>query len=315
MADINYAFVGSGRPLRVATIIAVICALCVSTAALAADLPVDRLLPSPECGPGWVMEEKVRIYNKDNLFDRINGEAEIYFPYGFEALASARYSSSRNPRAALEADVYKMGSSLDAFGIYAGYRRSDDDTLNAGAEGTISQSLALFYQDRYFVRLQASGVLNLDKEIFVACARAISKKLPPAAGVPKELEVLRKLPQVVQKSERYIANSLLGYAFFQRGFMADVMIEGKEAQVFMVPGDSSSAARSAFDQYRSYLGISGNKILKADDLKYIYISAKDPLYGQVIVAQSGRYLVGLVRGQNITAAKKVIEQIIKQLPG
>jgi hypothetical protein len=315
MVDINYISVSRRPRLCIMILVVAISVLCISDAAFAADIPIDKILPSPECGPGWVMEEKVRLYNKDNLFDRINGEAELYFPYGFEALVSARYTSSRNPKASLEADVYKMGSTLDAFGIYAGYRRSDDESVNAGAEGTISPSLALFYQDRYFVRLQAGGVLSLDKEIFLSCARAISKKLPPVAGTPKELEAFRKLSQIVQKSERYLANSLLGYAFFQRGLIADAMLEGKEAQVFIVLGDSPAAARSAFDQYRSYLGIPEKDILKADKTGYIYISATDPLYRQVIVAQSGRYIFGLVRVQNISAAKKVIDQIIKILPG
>jgi hypothetical protein len=260
------------------------------------------------------MEGKVTLYTRDTLFERINGESELYFPYGFDLLASARYENEKNPRFAVEVDVYKMGSLLDAFGMFANYRRADDVEANIGAAGTISPSQLLFYQDRYFVRLQATGTLSLEQEVFLACAQAVSQNLPGGPGRPRELEAFM-IPSVVKKSERYIAQSLLGYAFFRRGLTADAIFEGAEVKVFVVPEESRDAARKAFDQYRSYLMASGRDMDVTETADRISLSAVDPLYGGVFVEHADRYLIGAVRVKGTPGAKQLVEQLRRRLVG
>jgi len=278
----------------------------------AIDYPLLKVLPLPACTTGWNIDGKPDIYNRDNLFDRIDGEAEIYFPYGFETLISARYVNENNPKVAIEADVYKMGSVLDAFGIYANYRRVDDAEISIGSEGIISPAQLLFYQDRYFIRLQASGTLNMNLEILRACATAISRKLPPSLGKPTELDAL-KINQIVQKSHRYIAKSLLGYSFFGRGLMADAYTGKGEFQIFIVLGDSADAAGRSLLQYRDYLQASGAAVIESAVSDAMSMSADDPLYGSVRAQQCGNYIVGAVRIKHPAEAKVIIGQICEKL--
>jgi hypothetical protein len=260
------------------------------------------------------MEEKVALYTKDTLFERINGESELYFPYGFEVLASARYANKENPQVAMEADVYKMGSLLDAFGIYANYRRLDDGSVKIGAEGFVSPSQLLFYQDRYFVRLQASGTLDVEQEVFLSCARAVSRNLPRNLSQPKELELFM-MPAVKVRSERYIAQSLLGYAFFRRGLIADAILEGEALKVFIVLEESVNAARKAFDQYREYLKTSGQEVQVTESPDKTSIAAVDPLYKNVYIEHFGRYLIGAVNFKKTSAGKQLMEQLRRRLTG
>lgn len=285
-----------------------VCILCLSLPAFAADPAIETLLPAQSCTDGWVMEDKPVLYTKDNLFDYINGEAELYFPYGFEVLATARYVNAKNPAVSLVMDVYKMGSLTHAFGMYANYRRSDDDSVNAGADAVISPSQMLMYQDRYYVRLQASGAPEIEKNIFLACAQALSKNLPQTLSRPKELDVF-KISAVIPNSERYIAQSLLGYAFFRHGYMADATVNSEQVQVFMVPEASQEAARKAFDQYRTYLKESGTEARTTETADRISLIATDPLYGGVAVQQAGRYLTGAVRLKNPDAAKQLLDEL------
>ena len=295
-----------------ALVICVLFIVCLSPPVHAADGLIEKVLPVPACTEGWSLEEKAVVYNKDNLFDRIDGEAEIYFPYGFEVLVSARYVYKQDPRIAVEADVYKMGSLIDAFGMYANYRRADDSEVKIGAEGTISAAQLLFYQGRYFVRLQATGTMSIEQKVFLACAGAISNNLPPGTGRPKELDVLM-VPAVVRKTERYVAQSLLGYAFLHRGLMADAMTGSEQVQVFIVLGDSGDDAQMAYKQYQNYLKESGTKVQVTVQPGSISLEAVDPLYGKIFVEQSGRYIVGAVRIKDTSAAKQLVEQLRKRL--
>jgi hypothetical protein len=285
-----------------------------SAPVFAADRPMENLLPARGCAQGWALKDKVALFDKDTLFDHINGEAELYFPYGFDMLATATYMNRDNSEIWIVTDVYRMASPLDAFGIYSNYRKADTASVTVGAEGFVSPSQLMFYQDRYFVRLQVTGTTGLGQDAFLACARSVSEKLPFNARPVGELDAL-KIPGIVPKTERYIAKSLLGYAFFRRGIIADALLEGDRVQVFLVPEDSVAAAREAFDQYRSYLKAEGKNIQLQGERNYVSIAAVDPLYGEVLVEQSGRYVIGAVRLRKSSSAKKLIEQLRERLGG
>jgi hypothetical protein len=285
--------------------------LSVAAPAFGADSSVDALTPVVECGEGWMRVEG-NTYTKDTLSDRINGEAELYLPYGFELLVFARYQRRDGPELAMEADVYKMGSVLDAFGVYAGYRRADDIRVAIGAEGTMSSSQLLFYQDRYFVRLQALGAARLDREVIIACGSALSQNFPPRTGRPGELDALM-IPPAVRGTERYIAQSLLGYRFLRRGLAADAMLGGETVRMFLVPEDSHDAGLTAFHQYRAYLQTSGQTITVKEAPDRLLMSAVDPLYGKVVVARWGRYLIGIIGSQDPAAATRLIEEVRTRL--
>ncbi|HYA88195.1 MAG TPA: DUF6599 family protein [Nitrospirota bacterium] len=289
-------------------------ALFTSVSAAPAQGGIEQFLPAPACLAGWTMDGKVTLYDKDTLFDRIDGEAELYFPYGFTALAYARYESKQNPNIAIDADVYTMGSQLDAFGMFANYRQKDSVDVIVGTEGTISPSQVFFYQDRYFVRLQVTGTTSLGEDILLGCARAIAKNLPQSVVRPKELEAF-SAAGVIKKSERYLAQSLLGYDFFRRGLMADATVEGGTVQIFIVLEDSRDAARRAFDQYRSYLKASKKEIPVTEMADRIFLKTVDPLYGNVFVEQAGQYVIGVVRAKDSSSAMPLVEQLRKNLEG
>ncbi len=286
----------------------IICLLHVPIAALAVEIDISKALPAPACAEGWPMDGKPALFDKDTLFDHINGESELYFPYGFSVLAFARYANSHNPQEAFDADIYKMGSLLDAFGMYANYRRKDDAEVNVGTEGTISSSQLLFYQDRYFVRLQDSGTAPPGPDILLACARAISRKLPRNTGRPSELEVF-DIPGIEQKSVRYIAQSLLGYDFFRKGIMAETMLNNEPVQILLITENSVAAARKVFDQYVTVLKTSDKNVRIVRKPHRIFLKATDPLYGNVVVEQADRFIFGAVRVKDISGVQQLIENL------
>jgi hypothetical protein len=279
----------------------------------AAEDSTKNSLPAPGFAPGWIRKDRVALYNRDTLFDHINGEAELYFPYGFDMLATATYVNKKYPEAGVVVDVYRMGSLLDAFGIYSNYRKADGAGIVIGAEGFVSSSQLMFYQDRYFVRIQVTGATSLDQELFVACGRAVSRNLPPNSGRPGELGLLAGVPGVVPRSERYLARSLLGYAFFRRGMIADAILGDERVQIFVIFENSPAGARKAFDDYRSYLKAEGQGRNVAGITGRLSLTAVDPLYGGVFVEQSGRYLIGVVRMQEVPAAKRIVDQLRERL--
>lgn len=296
-------------------------AIGVIAIALMAKIPVwandnslKNVLPLPGFAEGWAANDPVNLYDRETLFEHINGEAELYMPYGFDRLATVTYVNLSTPDVWLVADVYRMGSLLDAFGIYANYRRVKAEGVAIGADGFILPSQLMFYQDRYFVRLQVTGTTILQPNSFLACGRAIAQKLPNNKRRPQELEMLR-IPALVPGSERYITQSPLGYAFFRRGMIADAVLEGKQMQIFVIMNDDQAAAQKGFDQYRSYLLTEGRGLQVKASLNLNALTAIDPLYGEVFAEQFGRHIIGAIRVKDASAARQIVEQMRARIGG
>ena len=53
---------------------------------------LEKMLPSTGFSKGWALDGKATTYTKDTLYTYINGEAELYMPYGFSTLVSVLYT-------------------------------------------------------------------------------------------------------------------------------------------------------------------------------------------------------------------------------
>ena len=85
-------------------------ALC-SAAAPAQELT----LPADGFVEGWVCSGPSRDFSRDELFNHIDGGAEIFLEFGFEHLTVQRFKSGRGE---LAIEVYRMDSPDAALGIY-----------------------------------------------------------------------------------------------------------------------------------------------------------------------------------------------------
>jgi hypothetical protein len=279
----------------------------------ASGQPVGRLLPTPGFAEGWAIKEKIDTYTEKDLYKYINGEAELYYPYGFKALATTVYVRSDNPEKGIVADIYEMGSPIDAFGIYSRYRDPDEELIPIGTEGFVNESQLLFAKNRYFVRLSPSGTVTMEKSIFLNCAQSIAKGIPNDSSTQKVLDAIR-IPEMIPKTEAYIAQGVLGYAFFNKGLTADAQLDGNTIRVIVILEDSPQSSERAFNEYKAYLEKSRAEFSVTIDNNVATILARDPLYKGLLLVRSGKFLLGAAKLANPTNALPVIKKIQSRIP-
>jgi hypothetical protein len=279
------------------------------------DLSLEKAANLSGLSKEWHLAEPVKRYTPDDLFTYINGEAELYFPYGFTKLASAFYEKSGSePSIGLAVDIYEMGSLLDAFGIYAQYRKPENQFLPLGVEGFVNPSQLMFYQDRYFIHLSASGTSEIDRSVFEAYARTVSKNLPTSSAPPQELRLM-KVASLIPRTERYYPEGLLGYRFFRRGLIAQAQLENKKVRFFVLTEESPPKAKEVMDQYVRYISDSGKKIQPLDGPsggKTLY--ALDPLHRGLIIGQKDRYVFGVADLDTPSQGTGLVQELLNRLP-
>lgn len=266
---------------------------------------VRNALPLPGFAEAWAVADEIGEYDAGSLFKYINGEADLYYPYGFQRAASALYQRRDDPSVSIDAGVFRMGSALDAFGIYSNYRSGSAEPADVGAEGNVSDQQLVFHQDTYFVRLTAVGSADEPRAALLACAKAIAARLPASDGPLEELALIQA-EGVDTRTAVYIAESLLGFAFLPRGLLADADVDcGERARVFVSIGASDDEGRASLAEYKAYLegrGVSPEPAASVDGA----MRAQDPLQGTVLVRQQGRYVYGVAGVEDLDCGERVL---------
>jgi hypothetical protein len=123
------------------------------------------------------------VYDKNNIFDYINGEAEVYLTSGFELLYTQVYRK-RDSRVLLSADVYDMGRSKNAKMIFGRYSDQENSIFKLQGLGDLAWTdnyIVLFCRACYFFRVWPSvtfqSITRPKLEDMLELSRALDKRL------------------------------------------------------------------------------------------------------------------------------------------
>jgi len=95
----------------------------------------------------------ITVYNRTTLFDFMDGEADVYFPFGFRLLYTRFFESVRS-EAHVVVEIYDMGSGKGSSGVYSHYSAQAGSAVTGIGESAWSDGwLLLFTRGRYFVRI------------------------------------------------------------------------------------------------------------------------------------------------------------------
>ena len=149
-----------------------------------AQLQIQSILPDRV--QGWRASGQDKTFDRDNLFDYIDGGAELYLSYGFRRLTSRVYEKNDPPE--IIVDVFDMGRPEDAFGVFTHSRETVDDSFGQGSQYT--EGLLLFWKDRYYVSILASPETKESREACFELARLISGAIPGTGRLPGVVALL-----------------------------------------------------------------------------------------------------------------------------
>jgi len=109
---------------------------------------------------GFRPQGNVEIYDERNIFHYIDGEAEVYFGFGFRSLHSRVYRSAKSG-ALIRVDAYEMASPQAAAGVFGRYASPGGRRLKGLGEGAWTDGhVVLFHRGRFFVRIWSEASLE-----------------------------------------------------------------------------------------------------------------------------------------------------------
>lgn len=191
-----------------------------------------RLLP--ETIHGWHVQPPDEIYTFKTLYEYIDGGAELYLSFGFQTLFHRTYF--RPNQSDILVDIYDMGSSENAFGLFMHDRTHVDSSFGQGSD--YADGYLVFWKNHYFVSV-LSMQRNPQSEMAIReIGHLIDQKIKRKGRKPN---LINKLPK-----ENQYQNSLR-YFHHYRWLSRALHIPEKD---YFNMGDSIEAALA---QYRNSL--------------------------------------------------------------
>ena len=234
------------------------------------------LLPPAGAVAGWQRDGQVTAYDRDTLYDFMDGAADLYFTYGFEQLAVAHYV---HPEAgSLQVEVYRVATDADAYGLYT--YNSHGQPIAIGVDGELDSGNRLaFWQGRTFVQVIARD--QVPDDVLRAMATAAALAMPPGSQRPSLVD---HLPQdgLRSGSVRFFrekmaldnllwlgAQDVLGLGTDVEGIVARYELAGQPVDLLLIAYPNKSRAQLA----QSGLQAAGAENLIAVELKGVMLGA------------------------------------------
>ena len=128
---------------------------------------------------GWTPAGEVELFDRQNLYDLVDGQAETFFAYGFQQVAVQHYKNVEGKE--LRVEVWQLATPADAYGLFTASIAGEPVDLGNDGDADPGRRIA-FWQDRYYVHVRARQKLP-DAELR-AFAEAVSTALPAGGERP-----------------------------------------------------------------------------------------------------------------------------------
>ena len=190
---------------------------------------------------GWTPAEEVRIYDHENIFNLVNGQADAFFVYGFEQVAVRTYADATENR--LTVEIWQLATPADAYGLFT-FARSGS-TANIGNEGDAEPGRRLsFWQNRYTVHVNARQ--EVDDALLWNFAQSVSNALTKGGEPPA---LINRLPQTDLKERDFIffheelsiqdiiwlgGQNILGLSHDTNGVVAFYELQGAPVRLLLI---------------------------------------------------------------------------------
>lgn len=276
------------------------------------DSKLAALVPNQTFAPNWRQDGPPQQYSPDNLFEYINGQAELYLDYEFKELYTVHFMYRGREDETLTVDVYDLGTSLNAWGLYSILRRPGYRFQQIGeAEAVVATYLVRFAKDTKLVQVSTPTKAEHIRKDMVKMATLIAEKIPTSAPL-KELSLLPTKGQI-EHTIKYLVKGYLGQTFLPP--VLDASYEGTNDRFggFVIAFTSPDSAASGLTQFREFVESRGEVKEELSSLGSGGFWAHLQYHGNLVVTQHSKYIVGAHHADDQKEGEELLDEIINTL--
>lgn len=251
------------------------------------------------------------VFDPDNLFKKINGQAEFYLSAGFVQLKSQWFVGVEDADSMYEVYIYDMGDELNAFSVYSMQRIEGAPKVDLAQFAYQTENSLYMVHGPYYVELISVTPSKDMLSRLTSLAKNFIKDTPVKT---KSIEALGLFPKenLDQDSISMIAKNAFGYERLDRVFTATYTIDESKVTVFISKRKTAREAKSLAIGFHKYFTTFGGKDIEPD------VTIKDAKMVETmgtfdIMFALNSYFAGVHEASTKKQAEKLAEILAKKL--
>jgi hypothetical protein len=242
----------------------------------------ENLWPGDTLKEGWIADTLLNEYTADNLYELVNGGADLYFEYGFGKVVNGSFLKEDKQ---ILIDIYQMKDATAAYGIYSFYRSANSVTLDIGDEASLMDYYLSLWMGKYFISLTAYDSDSISVAGLKLIAAEIAGKSRESGSVPRIMNLFSEFPEEERKGVKYLKGKLAAINQYNTrisnmyNFTDGAVIFSGESKIFVFRHDSTTDCESVFSLISEEINKEEKVAYRRDELilykdnygKYVHI--------------------------------------------
>jgi hypothetical protein len=263
----------------------------------------------------WRPVGRIKRFQPDNLYEKINGEAEKFIKQGFVELAFLRLRSA-NDSSEIAIELFDQGGLSGSLGIFsehaAGRAIEDRDGVSFVATG----AGAVGRQGRYFFRIagdrQSTAITDKAARLVTAFAQLDRDPATTTTHekiLPAGFDLLSRRLGIAEADIQFQERNVFQYDFAQRFWFGDAGIGG-EARLFVHKADTAAEAEALVAALVAEHGVEYDPLESDGDhrlFRHRYLGS------YFAIARRGDYVYGVEKSPDNAAITALLERIGEHL--
>lgn len=238
-----------------------------------------KALPKDGDVEGWTKHRTLQHYAGEDLYEYINGGAEIYHEYGFVQVVVQDYVNDTGKSVSVE--IFEMVSPSSAYGMYTFKTDSKGKRILVGSEAQLADYYMNFWKGPFLVTLTGFDETEETRQGLLNIGEYISSKMPVGRDKPRIVSFLPE-EDLVDQSFKYFTGYLglrnshpffsLNIAGFEQGIKGDY---SGEFSFFLFRFEGEEEARKGFQSMKGQKDRRGRKLFAATHREYLMLVLGD----------------------------------------
>ena len=273
----------------------------------------------PQESLGWKADGADQVFDRETIFEYIDGSGEVYRAFNMRLLVSRRFNKAG--RADVIIDLFDMGSSADAFGVFAHDLEGEDWKIGQGS--LYKGGLLQFWRGRYFVSIFAESENTETAAVLAEMGRQVAAVTGPDGPKP---DLVALIPEEFRAGlVRYVHDpQILNYHFYiapenvlnlgpgADGVLATVGTKAEKRSCLLVRYQNEAAAESSLAEflgmYRPGPPVAESAAERGEGLARM----RDGRFAAA--GRAGRFLIAVFGEPTAAEARAALARAVRQLP-
>jgi len=274
---------------------------------------IEKLVPTLADLNGWKMTSEPQVFIGDNLYDLIDGGADLYLEYGFERVVSAHYADPSLNN--IQVEIYEMIDAPSAYGIFSITQQAAEWSKQYGNLSAVKEDYISFWKSKYYVNLSWSSRQHLDEPLLAKLANLIGQKIPDDGSYPDLLQTFQFLNP--GKKVIFLKGNLALSNFYYFDYKDIFKIQealacsqGSHHRIVIKFTDQSKALEILADARQS---ISNNKRFTDVTMAFQGFSCRDNKGNLILIRQIENYIAILVALDNSISLAPFMDEVTQKI--